>query len=637
MNHFFLWAGPNLKEAARGGALLGYYKSIEQTSVAEGGNWHIAYAPQQDGLGGFRDDRRRPLVANNGNRQLFWFGHAWSQTDGAQPPFDLLEKHAADVSNEKLIELARENSIGVFALLLIDEAGGEALVAADALGSFHVYYRMLREGIAVSNSSALLAGLPPHAGLDPVGVQEFCSNSVANEDRTIWAGVRKLRSGQILKIHLQTPRAELMDHRPLLSALEGIRDYDPNPVPALFDAISEVLLTIDRAGGRGREFRQLPWVSDLTGGNDSRALVAAIVANHIQVASTVSGPPDDPDVRIGEQLAKLLGIAHYPRPQPGRITPLQFFDALRLTDGEFDAVEYSSVAAVHRQHGRDGLQFSLNGSYAELGRGHAWRMGLAGMLFPDRTAAQLACREPLTLKHPSIGRWNQLCSLKNPANLFSADARASCTDYFAGIFGRLMAYAGHLPRHAQLDLIHTDLRMERWQGRLASSTNQLWPAISPWGFQQPLTRMLTTSPAIRRNGLLTRAFTLAYAPALAREPLYTGNPAMPFALGQAHRFLPVVPYFADRAWQKLRSRFPHGSQNEAPAARARQPLICTDPEIGKWLNEPLLATTGLFDKDVLATLLSPDQPQSPRAHQLWSRLLTVEAALRLQDASGISR
>ena len=630
MNHLLFWAGPYVETAVCGGVLLGHYKAIEQASIAQGNNWHIACAPQQDGLGASRDDRRRRLAASHGNRQLFWFGHAWSQTDGAQPPFSLLEEYAADVPNEKLIGMARENSIGVFALLLIDDASGEAVVAADALGSFHVYYRMLREGIAVSNSSALLACLPPHANLDPVGIQEFCSNSVANEDRTTWAEVRKLRGGQILKINLRNPRAELITHRPLLYALDAIRDYAVDPVPALFDSISEVLRTIDRAGGRGREFRQLPWVSDLTGGNDSRALVAAIVANHIQVASTVSGPPDDPDVRIGEHLAKLLGIAHFTRPQPGPITPLQFFDALQLTDGEFDAVEYSNVAAVHRQHIRDGLQFSLNGSYAELGRGHAWRMGLTGMLFPGHTAAKLTCREPLTLKHPSIGRWKQLCSLKNPTNLFSPDARATCTDYFAGIFRRLMSYAEHLPQHAQLDLIHTDLRMERWQGRLASSTNQLWPAISPWGFQQPLTRMLTTSPAIRRNGLLTRAFTLMYAPALAKEPLYTGNPAMPFSLGQAHRFLPVVPYFADRAWQKVLSRFPHGSQNEAPSAKVRQPLICADPEIGKWLNEPLLANTGLFDKDGLISLLSPDKPQSPRTHQLWCRLLTVEAALRLQ-------
>jgi hypothetical protein len=629
MNHFLLWAGPNSVTAAAGDVLLGQYKSIGQVSSISGKNWRISYAAQQDGLGAFRDDRRR-LASNDGDRQLFWFGHAWSKTDGPQPPFTLLRQCAADLPNVALIQKAREHCNGVFALVMIDAARAEIVVAADSLGSFHVYHRSFKDGIAISNSSSLLAGLPPHATLDPLGVQELCSNSVANEDRSIWNTTKKLRSGQILKVDAARPRAELVDHRPLLSVLDGIRDYAADPVTGLFGSISDVLLTIDRQGGRGPEFRELPWVADLTGGNDSRALVAAVIANHIHVASTVSGPATDPDVQIGARLAKQLGIAHFPRSHPGPLTATQFFDALSLTDGEFDAVEYAGVAAVHRQHIRDGLQFSLNGSYCEVGRGHAWRLGLAGMLFPDHMAAGLTQRKPLTLGQPSVGRWGQLCSLKNPANLFSPDARATSANYFPGIFERLLAYAGHLPQHAQLDLIHLDLRMERWQGRLASCTNQIWPAISPWGFQEPLTQMLTSSPAIRRNGLLTRSFTLDYAPALAREPLYTGNPAMPFSLRQAHRFLPVVPYFADRAWQKVLARFHHSGPNEASTASARQPLLCTDSEIRKWLAEPLLAESGLFDRDALVKLLSPDQPQTARMHQLWCRLLTLEAALRLQ-------
>lgn len=628
MNHFFLAAGGSVVSQV---GVFNQYKSVEAISSASGAYWSLTAAAQQDGLGAFRDDRRRFLASSEGNRQVFWFGHAWSKTEGAQPPFSLLQRYSADLSNVKLVELAREKSDGVFALVLIDEAGKEIIVASDLNGSFHIYYRDLPGGIAISSSSALLAGLPPHANLDPVGVQEFCSNSVANEDRTIWASVKKLRAGQILKIDLQNLRAELIAHRPLLIALDDIHVYDANPVPALFDAISSALQTIDREGGRGREFRDLPWAADLTGGNDSRALMAAIMANHIHTASTVSGPPIEPDVLIGEQLAGKLGIDHYTRPQPGPITPSQFFDALQLTDGEFDAIEYSGVAAVHRQHIRDGLQFSVNGSYGELGRGHAFRLGLPGMVLPDLMASKLECRQPLSLEHPSIERWNQLCSLKNPSNLFTPDAQATCSSYFSGTFERLMAYAGHLPRHAQLDLIHTDLRFERWLGRLQSSTNQIWPAITPWGFQGPLTKILTTRPSVRRNGLLTRSFTLAYSPILANEPLYTGGPAMPFSLMHAHKFLPLIPFFAERAWQKISAKLHKTESVQAPSARERQPLLCTDTEIKRWLKEPLLAESSLFQKDVLTLLLSPDEPQTARMHQLWCRLLTVEAMLRRQQ------
>jgi hypothetical protein len=631
VNHFLLWVGPAYESSATNKSLLSHYKSVEELTTAAGRNWFLSSAAQQDGLGAFHDNRKRVFAS----KQLFWFGHAWSQTDGAQPAFSLLKSNADNSSNIKLVELVREKSDGVFAFALIDEASEELIIAADANGSFHIYYRELPGGIAISNSSALLAGLPPRASLDPMGLQELCSNSVANEDRSIWSSVRKLRSNQILKINLGNPRIELIGHRPLLAALDDIQDYTAQPATGLFDSISSVLLMLDREGGRGSEFRGAPWAADLTGGNDSRALMAAIVANHIHVASTVSGPLSDPDVQIGERLARKLGLAHFTRPPLGPITPAQFFDTLQLTDGEFDAIEYSSVAAVHRMHIRDGLQFSVNGTYGELARGHAFRLGLPGMLFPDRMASTLKRREPLTLSHPSIDRWNQLCSLKNPANLFSEEAQATCSNYFNGIFGRLMAYAGHLPQHAQLDLIHADLRIERWLGRLQSCTNQLWPAITPWGFQEPLTRIMTANPTDRRNGLLTRTFTYRYSPALAGEPLYTGNPAMPFSLRHVHKFLPVVPYFADRAWQKVSAKFHFGSTEQAPSASERQPLLCADEEIKRWLTEPLLADTGLFDTDVLLRLMSPVQPQSARMHQLWGRLLTVEAALRLQASAGV--
>lgn len=629
MNHFLFWVGPTSVISAKNRSLLGHYKSIEEISTATGRNWFLSSAAQKDGLGSFRNNRKRLLAS----KQLFWFGHAWSQTDGAQPAFSLVENNPGLTSNSKLVQLVREKSDGVFAFTLIDETRDELIVAADTNGSFHIYYRELPGGIVISNSSALLAGLPPGDDLDPLGLQELCSNSVANENRTIWHSVRKLRSGQILKVDLSHPRIELIDHRPLLSALDNIQEYATQPARELFDSISAVLLMLDHEGGRGQEFRDLPWAADLTGGNDSRALMAAIVANRIHIASTVSGPPSDPDVQIGEHLAEKLGIPHFTRAPLGPISPSQFFDALRLTDGEFDAIEYSSVAAVHRQHIRDGLQFSVNGSYGELARGHAFRLGLSGMLFPDRMASKLNSRNPLTLGHPSIDRWNQLCSLKNPTQLFSPAARASSTDYFSGIFGRLMVYAGHLPQHAQLDLIHADLRIERWLGRLQSCTNQLWPAITPWGFQAPLARIMTASPTDRRSGLLTRQFTFQYSPVLGKEPLYTGNPAMPFSLRYAHKFLPVVPYFADRAWQKVASKFHFGQGEVPPSASERQPLLCADPEIKRWLTEPLLANSGLFDNDVLLRILSPSQPQSARMHQHWGRLLTVEAALRLRDAS----
>ena len=98
-------------------------------------------------------------------------------------------------------------------------------------------------------------------------------------------------------------------------------------VATLASGIGSVLDTLAAHGARGSQQRHLPWAVDLTGGNDSRALMAAIVTRPIAVVSTVTGPPDDPDVRISESLARLLGIAQYTRPPPA---PVSFSSSRRF-------------------------------------------------------------------------------------------------------------------------------------------------------------------------------------------------------------------------------------------------------------------------------------------------------------------
>ncbi|MBK6602113.1 MAG: hypothetical protein IPG28_11280 [Betaproteobacteria bacterium] len=99
--------------------------------------------------------------------------------------------------------------------------------------------------------------------------------------------------------------------------------------------------------------------------------------------------------------------------------------------------------------------------------------------------------------------------------------------------------------------------MERWQGRSAS-TKQLSRAISPREFQKPIISLLTATPTVRRDGLLTRKLTEACSPLLAREPLYAESPPAPLTMRTVHRFLPLVYWFGRRALDKIASRLEFG-------------------------------------------------------------------------------
>jgi hypothetical protein len=271
----------------------------------------------------------------------------------------------------------------------------------------------------------------------------------------------------------------------------------------------------------------------------------------------------------------------------------------------------------------------MNGSYGETGRGYPWRLGPKGVFLPDRMAKALTRRTPIDAREQGQQRFRPAV----PSDLFAASLRLDWSTHGAGMIQRLLEYAEGLPQYGQLDLLHVDLRMERWQGRIASSTNQLWPAISPWGFRESLQQILTTSPLARRNSLLTRAVTATYSPVLADELLFTGNPARPFAWSQAWKFLPAIAWYGKRARQKLAARFTPPSKDSLPCARQRQPHLCEHAEIRRWLAEPALAETNLFNRDALVAALDPQTGLDESAYRVWRRLVTLELALRSQKAA----
>jgi hypothetical protein len=618
MNHFLLWvaaADPSIPALQ---TLMSDCKNVEaRPQVWRGDGWLLLSAAQRGALGAHPTTRVR-RAAVDGPVRLAWFGHAWCP-DGAHPSLHCLHDGLATGGAKALADL-RERSDGVFAALVFDDARRNIAIGTDLLGSFHVYYRTLDKAVAVSNSSSMLAALPPATTLDPMGVQELCSLAVACEDRTLWQGVHKLRGGSLLLIDTSTARATLRAHRPLLADLRSIDVGLDDAVRGIDAALGDVLRRIAAHSGSGEERAGARWAADLTGGNDSRALMSALLRHGVPVAATVSGDADNEDVVIGARLAQIAGIPYIRRAPHGPVTPEEFSASCAFTDGEFDAIEFAAIARVHRDHAADGLQISVNGSYGETGRGYPWRLGPKAVFMPDRLAARLVTRSPIDAAAQGRDRFRPAV----PADLFAVDVQLPWSTHGQHMIGRLLGYASDLPQCAQLDLVHIDLRMERWQGRIASSTNQLWPAVSPWGFQAVLRRVLTAHPLARRNSLLTRAFTARFAPQLANELLFTGNPARPFEWRHAARFLPALGWYAKRARQKLAERGVRVEPTVAPSAQERQPLLCADPAFASMLAQPALAETRLFDRTALAQALAPAVPRSDAGYVLWRRLATLE-------------
>lgn len=499
---------------------------------------------------------------------------------------------------------------GLFALLIVDERQQQAHVVADRCGSLHVYWRKWAGGHAVSLSSAVLAMLGD-TRFDPVGVHEFVAAGILYEDRSLWQGVRKLGPATVLSFDRAGAR---------MQSYWQFSELQPESLPldAAIEQTQHALVAVLKAlPGADR-----PLVSDLTGGYDSRFLLSGLLAAQRPFATTVSGPADHPDAAVAARIAKELGLRHGRIASPSLPDPEAFDAAVRMTDGEFDAFDYARILAIHRRLSAS-YAMSLNGSFGELARGYWWEL-----LWP-----RLAQRRPLDVAMVARKRF---AAVPYDKSVFAPAAQLNLAEHMTAVAGRAIAPLTGFPNTAQMDCVYYSLRMQRWQGRIASSTQQLWPAFSPIAFAEVLEPILAAKAATRFRSLFVRASLARFAPRLAEIPLEHGYPPQPATPLNLWRFTPLIGHYGGKVWGKLAPRLGirpvrpvDPAEAEPIKAQGREFLAASG--IDAWLAAPRIADSGPFAADALPTFLNADPVAGLRRDQ-WRRLLTLEALARAVES-----
>src|SRR5699024_9746058 len=121
------------------------------------------------------------------------------------------------------------------------------------------------------------------------------------------------------------------------------------------------------------------------------------------------------------------------------------------------------------------------------------------------------------------------------------------TEHFTGAISRATGDLARERNTACLDNIYLMLRMQRWQGRIASATNRIWPCLSPLLFRRPIEIALTAPVALRRRGRMARRLLADIDYPLACLPMADGSPARPLA---PH----AIPYFLSQRAGELGKR-----------------------------------------------------------------------------------
>ena len=493
---------------------------------------------------------------------------------------------------------------GFFVIVYCDPRTREVFVITDVVGGRHCFIRTVGGATALSTSSLLLASLG-EVTLDATGCEEFLRTGVIYEDRTLFREVKKLAPATIYRFAEGKPAGAQSYWR--------IADLNPDA----FDgekAVEQLSEKLINAVKRISKAYSNP-VCDLTGGYDSRSVIAAFLSAGVPFETTVTGADDDADVVISKGLAKLIGAPNWHFEPGGEYALDHLKQALRLTDGECDLVEFARVQELHYKLSAS-FDVGVNGMYGEVARGD----GGWDLLFP-----KTGKREQLDFYKLASKRY---ATDPGSPQLFPPGLGLDLVEHFAVMISRLNRGLIDWPNTTQMDHAYLMLRMQRWWGRIASSADQIWPCLSPFVFRSVLDTALQTSVDARKNSRLVRHLLARLQPRLAAYPLGPGYPAMPLDLKSWPRFLPA----SWRSAGKLRNKTDRKlfSRNSSPAdSEAPRLQLWRDEETQETLNPVNMRLNSLIDSLRLNDFLESSRQPDFAFDQQWRRVLTVEMALRL--------
>ncbi|HLV57252.1 MAG TPA: asparagine synthase-related protein, partial [Actinotalea caeni] len=244
---------------------------------------------------------------------------------------------------------------GVWARLAADEHGLTAETCAS--GAEVVYHARTADAVVVGNRALLVHLVADAAGptADLVGLAGVVATGYPVTDRTAFVGVRALAPAS----RLRADAHEVAVH-PLASTDLG--------TATTADVAERLIASVRPLAGLAEPVRL-----GLTGGRDSRLVLALLHAAGVPVQARTTGAADDPDVVVATQVAAALGTPHHVHPPSGMrhgaidVDPLErLHAAVRLGEGMLGA--YDRVGKVDDVYRPALVPFS--GSGGEILRGY---------------------------------------------------------------------------------------------------------------------------------------------------------------------------------------------------------------------------------------------------------------------------
>jgi hypothetical protein len=499
-----------------------------------------------------------------------------------------------------------ENADGAFAIAVI--SGEELQVFTDLLGTYHIYAQAIGPHVAICTSSLVLASLTKPSW-DPIGCRQFLATGTVFETRTLFEGIEKLSAASVYRFRDGRLRFRT-EYWNVAGVLEK-RVGRPGDVGELAGALGDTLRTISANFARP--------VLDLTGGFDSRAVLGAALGAGATFETIVNGKEEDGDVAASKRIAREFGLRHHHGKRAVRSEKEWSCDvqqALRMCDGEYDVTLYAPTLVTHKNLSTQ-FEASINGSNGEIAKGYWWELlvpftGRVGHFDARRVASRRFAVE------------------RETAGLLAQEHSEDLADMFTGIIQRANTGLGKHPNTAHMDNVYLRLRMQRWQGRIASASARIWPVISPFCFRAPMEAALSAPAKMRWNNRMMRLLIELQNPKLAALPLAQGYPAAPLRVSNAHQFHALyretIRAIVRRGCLTVGLGKFHAGGPGKPQAT---PALWTHELTRDLLDPAVMTSRALYRSDGLREILDASRAGDRLATTRSARILTLEMLAHL--------
>ncbi|MEN3951017.1 hypothetical protein [Iodidimonas sp. SYSU 1G8] len=464
---------------------------------------------------------------------------------------------------------------GHYALILRKD--GALYLVTDRLGSYHVYHRR-DEAVFSSSFMAVLDSIDAPVP-DPTGIFQYVWNGSTFGDRTVFDAVRLLpapavvRFGETVRIGVAGPAIDLFEETRAATVAAHARERS--------DALRSLFATYGALAPR-------PVRSALSGGYDSRLILAALRDAGITPELFVFGGEADPDVTTAKRIAAGEGLAlrHLDKGRAAPSAPDAFpaqverdlvaFDGLKY-DGLFD----SGADYRDRMDRQAGDAVVLNGSAGEIYRNFFY--------LPDK---------PLALDDLISAFFSRY----DPAAMTSAFSEDAYRDTLAADMMAALRTDKVKVSRPMIEALYPLFRGRYWSARDVSVNQRFGWMLYPFLEPEIIAGTNTIPYGVKQFGRLEAAMIRHLSPELARyRTAYgmslEGEPPLSFKLKQL------------------------ASIHRPAAIRRRTYRFARHAPPPPWLTRPWLGTVLDMELPYMRALFRTGRMKAPEA---LNRMLTIE-------------